>query len=187
MYVPFWKWRLRSFQMYLNSSSFSPSPLLSFLPSSSLRFLFPPLLSSLFSYVFSTFSSFLFLPPPPSLSLLSISSFPASLSFLSSLHPSPPFSFSLLSPTCYMHTEPNNSREIKRMMTMVAPQRKIVVGIHVSSLLFLLLLLLLLPFSSLSSSLSTILLVSSPDLIRCIYHFQYNACDSKSDLRWGWF
>ena len=30
-------------------------------------------------------------------------------------------------------------------------------------------------------------LVSSPDFIRRVYHFQYNACDTKSDLRWDWF
>ena len=28
--------------------------------------------------------------------------------------------------------------------------------------------------------------VSSPDLWR-VYRFQYNACDTESDLRWGWF
>ena len=30
-------------------------------------------------------------------------------------------------------------------------------------------------------------LVSSPDLIRHVYRFQYNARDTESDLRWGWF
>ena len=31
------------------------------------------------------------------------------------------------------------------------------------------------------------ILVSSPDLIRHVYYFQYNAHDTESDLRWGWF
>ena len=30
-------------------------------------------------------------------------------------------------------------------------------------------------------------LVSSPDLIRRVYRLQYNARDTESDLRWGWF
>ena len=30
-------------------------------------------------------------------------------------------------------------------------------------------------------------LVSSPDLIRRVYHFQYNTRDSESDPHWGWF
>ena len=32
-------------------------------------------------------------------------------------------------------------------------------------------------------------LVSSPDLIRCVYHFQYNAWENntESDPHWGWF
>ena len=30
-------------------------------------------------------------------------------------------------------------------------------------------------------------LVSFPDLIRCVYHFQYNAHSTESDPRWGWF
>ena len=29
--------------------------------------------------------------------------------------------------------------------------------------------------------------VSSPDLIRRIYRFQYNTRDTESNLRWGWF
>ena len=31
------------------------------------------------------------------------------------------------------------------------------------------------------------IIVSSPDLIRRVYHFQYNASDTESDLRWDWF
>ena len=34
---------------------------------------------------------------------------------------------------------------------------------------------------------STTVLVSSPDLIRRVYRFQYNARDTESDPRWGWF
>ena len=29
--------------------------------------------------------------------------------------------------------------------------------------------------------------VSSPDLIRRVYHFQYNMRNTESDPRWGWF
>ena len=29
--------------------------------------------------------------------------------------------------------------------------------------------------------------VSSPDLIRRVYRLQYNAHDTESDPRWGWF
>ena len=31
------------------------------------------------------------------------------------------------------------------------------------------------------------IIVSSPDLIRRVYRFQYNASNTESDLRWGWF
>ena len=30
-------------------------------------------------------------------------------------------------------------------------------------------------------------LVSPPDLIWCVHHFQYNTCDTESTLHWGWF
>ena len=34
---------------------------------------------------------------------------------------------------------------------------------------------------------SCYILVSSPDLIRRVYHFHYNARDTESDPHWGWF
>ena len=30
-------------------------------------------------------------------------------------------------------------------------------------------------------------IVSSPDLIRHVYCFPYNMCNTESDLHWGWF
>ena len=137
-----------SFQIYFLLFSFPFSSLiLSPLPPPS-----SPHSSLVFSLTFLSFllPSLFFQSPPSPFPLSSFNLLPPCFSFSSlfppSLHPSP------LSPSpshrlLAMHTESNNSRELKKVMTMVVPQRKTVVGIHVSSLLYLLLLLLPSSFS----------------------------------------